>query len=103
MLVIQNRKIKKGIEIPEIETTVSLNEKSVTFSAIDKEKYADWLALNTSVNPPTKTILLVFTDVNESKYYKTAQYDCNELTVSGDAPEDVLIAFSIEYGLFREI
>ena len=49
MLVIQNRKIKKGIEIPEIEVTVSEFGDTVTFGAIDKEKYSDFLLLEPNV------------------------------------------------------
>jgi hypothetical protein len=44
MLVIQNRKVKKGIEIPEIEITIV--DETYVFAPIDKVKYADFLNLN---------------------------------------------------------
>lgn len=44
MLVIQNRKIKKGIEIPELE--IVFDDGIMILPACDKIKYADFLALN---------------------------------------------------------
>ncbi|MDX9696035.1 MAG: hypothetical protein RBT49_09610 [Bacteroidales bacterium] len=46
MLVIQNRNIKKGIEIPEIQLTILPFDEGVKASAIDKVKYAEFLSLN---------------------------------------------------------
>lgn len=45
MLVLQNKIIKNGIVIPDI-IVVPQNQSQVVFSAIDKIKYADFLALN---------------------------------------------------------
>lgn len=49
LVVISNKPVKKGIEIPEIEITVSELGDTVTFGAIDKEKYSDFLLLDPNV------------------------------------------------------
>ncbi len=98
MLVIQNRKIKKGIEIPEIEISIAVDENSVTFGSIDKVKYADWLSLiaggyNTHCG---------FSKTDESKYLKSAMYLGDELTVTGDENEDLIFFFNIKYNISGE-
>lgn len=54
MLVVSNV-VKKGIEVPEVGITIAPDETSVTFGAIDKVKYADWLNQNISAFTMLKT------------------------------------------------
>lgn len=49
LVVISNKPVKKGIEIPEIEFALSNENKTLTLSAIDKVKYQDYLSLNNYV------------------------------------------------------
>lgn len=88
MLVIQNRKIKKGIEIPEIEITVSNEGKDITFGGIDKEKYADFLALEPVIYAFGK-------DDPETIYRSVRPYTGDEDTISYDLSVD-------HYGVFYQ-
>ncbi len=86
MLVIQNRKIKKGIEIPEIEMTISNEGKDITFGGIDKEKYADFLALEPHVYSKGK-------DDVEVIYPQISAYIGDQITIGYDLSVD-------QYGIF---
>lgn len=46
MIVVVNR-VKKGVEVPELEYTIVGD--IVTIGAIDKVKYANWLALTPKI------------------------------------------------------
>jgi hypothetical protein len=82
LLVVQNR-VKKGIEIPEIEVT--LDEVHVTFQAIDKMKYADFLALN--------PIAVVLYENTESGYDNYIGDELEFLLPESNIVDKVLISF----------
>lgn len=86
LVVISNKPVKKGIEIPEIEMTISGDEKSVTFGAIDKEKYAEWLSLQN----PHIAFSSFYSIVGDYQYTNSAAYTGDELILSSPVEDDTV-------------
>lgn len=91
LVVISNKPVKKGIEIPEISAEVANDGLSITFQAIDKVKYADFLALGIKVFGTFNTEG-VFT-------YNIADYTGDELILETDSINEFNGIWGISYSL----
>jgi hypothetical protein len=80
LLVVQNR-VKKGIEIPDVEISISQDQKSIIFGAIDKIKYADFLSI------PDLWCFGYFSKEGEGLNYIYEYYTGDEITLNMNDPE----------------